>query len=71
MRFPESYRLSILLPDTSGDNDKAVERQLFDKLVKKALHDVKQYWKENHNMIYMNERSVGAAFPELSIHPVG
>ena len=40
MRFPESYRLSILLTDTPGDNDKAVERQLFDKLVKKALHDV-------------------------------
>lgn len=62
MRFPDPHRLPILLPDTSGDNDKAVERQLFDKLVKKALQNVYENRNEMHKQ-YKLWRSVGAAFP--------
>lgn len=40
MRFPCPDNFSINSPETSGDDDKAVEHQLFDKLIKKALHNV-------------------------------
>ncbi len=51
MRFPDPHRLPVRPPDATGDNDKAVERQLFDKLVKKALQNVYENWNEMHKAI--------------------
>ena len=51
MRFPDPHRLPVRPPDATGDNVKAVEHQLFDKLVKKALQNVYENWNEMHKAI--------------------
>ena len=59
MRFPDPHRLPVRPPDATGDNDKAVERQLFDKLVKKALTYVNNFENMFSNEFFNSERWSG------------
>ena len=66
MCFPCPDNFPINSPEASGDDDKAVEHQLFDKLIKKALHNVEYNCNYGHLIIYLIAWSVGAAFLEHS-----